>query len=142
VQGSEQMQGAYVLVMEVDREQTIPVGRLGNIWFPSGSYAYVGSAMGGLENRINRHLRSEKKLHWHIDYLLKYARVDTVYIKEGRDREECDIARWFHDRFDCIPSFGSSDCKCPSHLYISNGSTRLIQCATELGMVPFEVPKL
>ena len=31
--------------------------------------------MGGLDARVARHLRAEKKLHWHIDYLLERASV-------------------------------------------------------------------
>jgi len=41
--------------------------------------------MNGLENRINRHLRKEKKMHWHIDYLLasENAKIARVFVKEN-----------------------------------------------------------
>ena len=63
--------GSYVLLLYLADDRTIPVGRQGVLNFSAGCYAYVGSAMNGLYQRINRHLRKEKKRHWHIDYLLE-----------------------------------------------------------------------
>ena len=42
-----------------------------------------------------RHLRAEKCLHWHIDYLLgsKCARVEQVWAVESVERLECKWAR-------------------------------------------------
>jgi sugar fermentation stimulation protein A len=51
------MGGVYILLIALPREETIPVGKLGPIRFPEGFYAYVGSAMNGLESRVTRHLR-------------------------------------------------------------------------------------
>jgi len=61
--------GIYILLIEIPREVHMEVGALGVMEFPRGFYAYCGSAMGGLRARINRHLRSEKKARWHVDYL-------------------------------------------------------------------------
>ena len=70
--------GSYILILELKTVDTIAVGHLGAITFAPGIYAYVGSAMAGLEQRISRHLRKEKKLHWHIDYLLQVASVAGI----------------------------------------------------------------
>ena len=67
------MKGSYLLLIELKDKETIQIGKLGKIDFMKGFYVYIGSAINGLEQRINRHLRKEKKLHWHIDFLLKSA---------------------------------------------------------------------
>ncbi len=109
--------GSYVLIIRLDQARTIEVGALGEIAFEPGAYAYVGSAMGGLDARINRHLREEKKLHWHIDYLLGHAEIaDTVRVYTDQ-RLECRIAQGLRARLPRVEGFGCSDCRCPSHLF-------------------------
>ncbi|MFC1787591.1 DUF123 domain-containing protein [Halobacteriota archaeon] len=41
-------------------------------------------------SQIGREFRKEKKLHWHIDYLLARARIKEVYVNKGK---ECDIVK-------------------------------------------------
>lgn len=65
------LKGIYTLVITLTTSATIRAGKLGNISFPEGYYAYVGSALNGLEARIARHLKEDKLLHWHIDYFLQ-----------------------------------------------------------------------
>jgi Uri superfamily endonuclease len=115
------VKGSYVLVLELPEKQTIPVGSLGVIDFASGYYAYVGSALSSLESRINRHLRRKKKPHWHIDYLLQKASISAIVTCRINERIECNIARALSHRFKSVPGFGSSDCKCRSHLFYSTG---------------------
>ena len=110
--------GPYILIVDLTIEKTITIGRLGAITFGAGRYAYVGSAMAGLEQRISRHLRKEKKLHWHIDYLLQAASIHSVLTFESRRTAECKLAQAFAKRFGCIHGFGCSDCKCKSHLFV------------------------
>jgi len=114
------MKGSYILVIELKKERTIQVGKLGKIHFKKGIYAYVGSALNGLETRINRHIRKTKKKHWHIDYLLDFAEVVDVYCKENETKEECKIAKKLEEDFVSIPGFGCSDCRCKSHLFFKN----------------------
>jgi endonuclease-3 len=102
---------AYVLVMELSRDTQIRVGKLGSIDFKKGLYNYVGSAPS--EKRLERHLRKEKKTHWHIDYFLEEARIRKIYIT--RERTECEVARDIDLPY--IKGFGCSDCDCPSHLF-------------------------
>ncbi len=111
------MRGAYCLVIRMDKDKDIRIGSLGNIHFPKGYYVYVGSAMNSLETRIARHLRTEKKKHWHIDYLLDEADVVDVLKIPSEKRIECDVAKFFASYGRPIPRFGSSDCDCESHLF-------------------------
>lgn len=111
--------GGYILLLRLKKDSEIRIGRLGMIRFDSGYYAYIGSAMGGLRQRISRHLRNEKQLHWHIDYLLKKVRVENVIICQSEEKKECNIASEVGKEYKVINKFGSSDCKCPGHLYYS-----------------------
>ncbi len=109
--------GCYFLVIENDSPQDIQVGALGGIFFPAGFYVYTGSAMGGLDQRIARHKRRGKKLRWHIDYLLANTRlVDVHKIVTGRNIE-CILADALARRFESVPGFGCSDCRCKSHVF-------------------------
>ena len=119
------MQGVYILVMELRKNSPMRIGSLGIIDFKKGYYAYTGSAMGGLEQRIKRHLRKEKNIHWHIDYLLQKAEIKKVHIKETNSKEdECRTAvALMNDGGTPIIKFGSSDCRCISHLFYFNAKT-------------------
>lgn len=111
------MKGTYLLLVHLDESKYIKIGKLGEIFFKKGNYIYVGSALNGLEQRINRHKRNEKKLHWHIDYLLKYGKIMRVYYKQGETRKECNIAKILSKKLTPVIGFGSSDCNCNSHLF-------------------------
>jgi len=130
------MKGAYLLIAELPLDTTIRVGKKGVIPFKKGSYGYVGSALSGLEQRIGRHLRTQKKPHWHIDYLLAHARITQVLVKESTSREECILAHAFEKNFHLIPGFGCSDCTCKSHLFFGS-AVALMQTAVSLQMKPY-----
>ncbi|MCX6985830.1 MAG: GIY-YIG nuclease family protein [Lentisphaerae bacterium] len=119
------MKGVYILVMSLPRRSCIKIGSLGVIDFKKGFYAYTGSAMGGLEQRIRRHLRREKKLHWHVDYLIRKAEIREVHIKETDSKQdEClASATLAHDGGTPINKFGASDCRCGSHLFYFNAKS-------------------
>jgi len=112
--------GCYLLLLDLPRDRRIQVGRLGRIAFKKGTYVYVGSAQRGLAARIARHLRRRKRLYWHIDYLrAACGRVTALPIRSSR-REECDVARALAALLEPgPPGFGSSDCRCPTHLFRS-----------------------
>jgi Uri superfamily endonuclease len=103
--------------MSLPEECEITVGRLGTIRFACGYYVYVGSALGGLRSRLNRHLRTGKKPHWHIDYLLEKAALDAIITGESPEKTECTIALALARQFESVPGFGASDCRCRSHLF-------------------------
>ena len=114
--------GSYRILLEVNFNISIMVGALGEIPFKNGYYIYSGSAMGNLRSRVNRHLSKEKKLRWHIDYLLLNESVEILKIIEYPSliKEECKLnieLITFQDSYIPVKGFGSSDCKiCPSHL--------------------------
>jgi len=117
--GSIQKGGIYKLVIELSKDKEIKVGRLGTFVFPKGFYVYTGSAQSGLDKRINRHLSSNKKFHWHIDYLLSHAKVITVVRYVGR-KDECklnNVTGQSAGAVQVVKKFGSSDCNCVTHLY-------------------------
>ena len=117
------MKGSYVILIRLPKAETIAIGSLSDVYFSRGYYAYVGSALGGVKSRLNRHLKQSKKLHWHIDYLLQKASITDIIIGESEDRVECTMAQALSAQFDSITGFGSSDCHCPSHLfYAAEGS--------------------
>lgn len=128
------MKGSYALITALNKDSKIKVGKLGLINFSKGYYAYVGSALNGLEARINRHLRKEKKLYWHLDYLLRKAIISKIFYKEGLDREECEFAKELEKKFKTIKGFGASDCKCKSHLFYSKHYPQLQSTIVKMGM--------
>ncbi|DAC72362.1 MAG TPA: GIY-YIG nuclease family protein [Thermoplasmata archaeon] len=130
------MKGVYLLLMRLPKSTALTVGKLGSIHFEKGDYAYVGSALNGLDQRIQRHLRTNKKVHWHIDYLLPYTEIVSVFYKENNQREECSIAQTLENNFASIPGFGCSDCTCASHLF-SGPSEKICMVAGSLDMKPF-----
>ena len=118
---SEPSKGTYALVLHLEQREEITVGKLGTFTFPAGYYLYVGSALGpgGLEARLARHRRREKKLRWHVDYLLAHAQLMEVWSAASTDKLEClwaQVAQALPGTEVPVPGFGSSDCRCLSHL--------------------------
>ena len=60
----------------------------------------------------------EKKMHWHIDYLLKSENTEIrdVLFNISEDKIECDLASIIAENGEGIAKFGCSDCNCKSHL--------------------------
>ena len=112
--------GAYVFVflLVCPTEVTLR-GRLRATLLP-GWYLYCGSANGpgGMQSRLKRHFRRDKKIHWHIDRLTTEAADIMAYAFEGGS--ECKLVRQLCTTGDfrhVIAGFGSSDCHaCESHL--------------------------
>lgn len=139
------MRGVYCLIVSVLCGIEIQVGALGVKEFPAGIYLYVGSALNGIEARINRHIRINSggvkgRPHWHIDYLLREdeVRIEGIWFKETVLREECEIARAVSRHGQPIAGFGCSDCKCASHLFKVKSSDFL----RELELRPWEEKNL
>ena len=113
------MRGIYILLIKINEKIQEKIGSLGRIEFDKGIYAYVGSAQNNLEKRIQRHKVKNKKVRWHIDYLLnhKSVKILKVFYKKAGKEEECKIARKLTKTESMILNFGCSDCKCKSHLF-------------------------
>lgn len=111
--------GTYALVIALGAALRLRAGRLGVHSLAPGYYVYTGSALGGLSGRLRHHLKSEKRLHWHIDYLLQETTVAQIWYALGQLSLECtwnDVVRGLPGAVSSIPGFGSSDCQCSSHL--------------------------
>ena len=120
--------GIYSLVIKLDREQKIKIGNLGVINFPKGFYFYTGSALNGLTKRIERHRRRQKKLFWHIDYLLnsKDAKIFHVIAIKTDKRLECHLNQLVSKLENAkivAEGFGCSDCDCETHLFYFDEET-------------------
>jgi Uri superfamily endonuclease len=112
------LKGTYCLIIFNTKEKEILIGKLGKIRFQKGSYVYIGSAMNYLIPRLKRHLTKDKKIHWHIDYLLKSKdiAIEEIIFNIGEERVECDLAKRIAKYGKELANFGSSDCNCNSHL--------------------------
>ena len=117
--------GSYILLVYLDEKQLVKIGKLADILFPKGYYAYVGSAMRGIKARLRRHFASEKNYHWHIDYLLERANAIDALVIPGVLKYECIFARALDSRFVSFHGFGSSDCRCSSHLFFNSDERQL-----------------
>ncbi len=111
--------GTYALLIALGSDSVIEVGALGEVPFPSGYYCYVGSAMGGLDQRISRHLAKEKKVRWHIDRLMTAADSVEAFESYPDCVPECELARMAEEAGmePFAPGFGCSDCRCRTHLF-------------------------
>lgn len=121
-EGGMRGKGSYILILHLDSEKVLQVGRLGKFNFPAGYYAYVGSAFGpgGLKARVTRHLNPTYKYHWHIDYLRKQADPEEVWISEQKVAREhlwASVLLHLNKAAVPVPGFGCSDCKCCTHLF-------------------------
>jgi len=111
----------------LQKEVTLSIGKLGKQRFPMGYYTYTGSALGkgtaSLKHRIARHLRKEKRMFWHIDYLLadENVSIEAVIVAETNQNMECKINQCIKTMKGAkvqVKGFGASDCRknCGSHL--------------------------
>lgn len=106
----------YQLVIHISQRIHVLIGRLGKFYFPAGEYIYTGSAKRNMESRIGWHLRKEKKLRWHIDYLLANRHVQVMRVRRSR-KDECPLNQSVGGTVTAF-GFGASDCRsdCGSHL--------------------------
>ena len=131
------MKGTYIIEISLQNDIELSIGSLGLIHFKKGLYYYIGSAMGPqgpstLLNRVKRHLKKshEKKRFWHIDFLLENnnALLTKIILIPCKLKLECEFARYFLQLADnLIPNFGSSDCKCKTHLLYFKKSNNLFK---------------
>jgi sugar fermentation stimulation protein A len=120
---AESNSGNYLILLELAEKRSIEVGALGTILFQAGWYVYAGSARKNLSQRINRHLRRQRKQqHWHLDYLVPFASRGVGKLKAlpvfSYRNLECELAGELAKLGGTVvPRFGSSDCRCAGHLY-------------------------
>lgn len=114
--------GTYALVLQCTKEAEVSVGQLGMKKLDQGFYVYVGSALGsgGLPARIAHHKSPLRQPHWHVDYLRPVMKLCEVWIVGDTLRREHLWAEVLNEDPAAVPywrGFGSSDCRCPSHLF-------------------------
>lgn len=128
------MKGCYCLIIKLTNNSKIKIGKkLGFIQFKKGYYVYVGSAMNSLTARLNRHMSDDKKLHWHIDYLLKNknSQIVEILFNISPKKVECELSQHISSKTSNIEGFGCSDCECDSHLYYFKNKKEAIETVIE-----------
>jgi len=110
--------GIYVLRIRLHTSLWLAAGALPRRTYSGGIYCYVGSAQRNLRSRISRHMKTDKPLRWHIDYLLVQpeAEIDAVFTLCADKSLECDTAWRLSLCGEPVPRFGASDCRCRAHL--------------------------
>ena len=113
--------GAYGLTFRLDGPMILPIATLRNSVLAAGDHVYAGSAFGpgGIRARVTRHLRADKKPHWHIDHLS--ARAWCIDVRTYPGERECAlVADMLAEGAEVpVPGFGSSDCRdCAAHLVL------------------------
>lgn len=114
--------GTYCILFRRSFGGLIEIGKLGRFNFPSGHYLYVGSALGsgGLSGRLRHHLSKQKRLHWHVDYLDQESTITELWMRLGTDKKEhswATVIKQMPGANEPAAGFGSSDCRCKSHLF-------------------------
>ena len=99
---------SYQLVLKIPEETNIKIGKLGVFTFPAGQYIYTGSAEKNMEHRIKRHLKNDKKIHWHIDYLTIHPSIEVIDVRRSEENE-CSLNKKIRGKI-VAPGFGASDC--------------------------------
>jgi Uri superfamily endonuclease len=115
--------GAYLLIIVLANPIALS-GRFAGQTLGSGRYLYAGSAYGpgGIRARVGRHMKQDKKIHWHVDQLTACAAsLKAVGVADGN---ECALINDLQSTYGMtapLPGFGSTDCtKCVSHLICIN----------------------
>jgi len=112
--------GAYALLIDLPVRARLSIATLKQPVLAAGRYVYCGSARGpgGLGARLGRHLRRDKKPHWHVDHLTAVGAVLDVCCLE--DGHECEMVRCLVQVPGVtmpVAGFGASDCRrCFAHL--------------------------
>lgn len=129
--------GTYALFLHIEEEVQMQVGALGLCTFPRGVHVYAGSAKRGLRARLARHVRREKRVHWHVDRLTTAGgcRVLGAVVFTSPVLRECDIVGSLEDVEGAEvrpPRFGASDHGCRGHLVWMGVGASPVQVAIAL----------
>lgn len=127
----------YSLLIKLAEERAIKPRPNLSWLLPKGYYIYTGSALGrgstSIERRLERHLRVNKRVFWHIDRLLvSSAKIVKVVYAKTSAKMECEVNKKILSllRAKPIKGFGSSDCRggCVGHLlYITANPDNLTE---------------
>ena len=114
--------GTYALIFFSSIKKLISIGKLGTLALEPGFYVYIGSAFGpgGLKARIKHHRNPTSRRHWHIDYLAPILTLNEIwhtYDQIRREHHWAEIHSQTRGAVQPLAGFGSSDCRCLSHLF-------------------------
>ena len=110
------MKGSYFLVIRLDKDKAVRT-KAKEFSLRRGYYVYVGSAMNSLEKRVTRHFSREKRLHWHIDYLIEEAQLLRAYLVPNEERLEERLSMEVSGFGEPVHGFGAGDVKVSTNLY-------------------------
>ena len=132
--------GTYILLIALGSDTRLEVGALGTISFLAGTYCYVGSAKGGLDQRVSRHISREKKVRWHIDRLTLAADSVDAYVSYPDAVPECTLASMAEScgMTPFADGFGCSDCRCRTHLFRAEPDS-IARLVSEAGLISFSL---
>ena len=128
--------GKYVLIIKISRDLQFNFSKKKiGASLSKGIYLYIGSAMGpgGLEKRLARHKRKNKKLKWHIDYLTTQREATPIgsLVIKSNIPEAAIVEKLLklQDFKIAIKGFGSTDSKAISHLlkYMDGSIEKLVE---------------
>ncbi|CAG1007348.1 MAG: GIY-YIG nuclease family protein [Candidatus Methanoperedens sp.] len=133
------MKGIYFLILKLNNNIDLAIGKLGTFHFNTGYYYYIGSAFGtGGFKRVTRHFNvasgKNNTRKWHIDHLLPHSEVICAVLLPTGEALECKAAQTLIGFSELIPGFGCSDCACKSHLFFSEKDIKdnIIRIANKL----------
>jgi len=139
--------GTYIIVLKYDYlNKVIPIGKNKELLLAQGFYYYVGSAFGpgGVKARVNHHIRTTEKPHWHLDFLRKHTQIIAIWYTHDKKKREHQWAKVFNENpLTSIPleGFGSSDCKCESHLVYCNTAIKFANFSNKVNnLFPKHMP--
>lgn len=137
------MKGVYILILKLDQESDIQIGKLGKLHFRKGFYVYIGSALGiGGFKRVERHFNvsigKNPTRKWHIDYLLPESKIMQAILLPTEGTIECKLARRIRkiSGTSIIPGFGCTDCVCETHLIYAEKDIKsmIIDACNSIGL--------
>ncbi|MGA1822056.1 MAG: GIY-YIG nuclease family protein [Thermoplasmatota archaeon] len=114
----------YLLVLHVESDSRVEIGKAGSYLLRAGTYVYTGSAKSGLGARARRHLGYPDRRRWHIDYVTPLSAERAVFRKGHTETGECEASALLGQSFDPVEGVGSSDCWCAAHLFFAGPGRR------------------
>ncbi len=128
----------YSLIIFLDKNEEISIGKLGCFFFKKGYYVYNGSALGGF-GRVRYHLKKKRIKRWHIDYLLEISQIKKILMSEVQENMEHQVSKRLLMQKGAeilIVGFGSSDCNkgCIAHLIYFSELPKVEEIYNDLGL--------
>jgi len=118
--------GIYILEILARKQFHVAIKKFSEREFNYGYYYYVGSAQKNLRQRLTRHIKKGKTIHWHIDHItsVRSNNIKNIFLLKGADKDlEYELANYFENGMkldSSIKNFGNSDSNCSStHLFYS-----------------------